>query len=270
MGRAVSMRRAWRLGWRVAGLTLLAGALPAAADPAAGPAPAATAGWAQARQLILVVTPDWNADHGSLQTFVRDGQGWRAAGLAAPVTIGHAGAAWGRGLQPEAGEGPRKREGDGRSPAGVFRLGIAFGYAAGATTAMPYRALTAGDYCIDVSGSPLYNRIVDAAKVGEAAVKGSTEPMRRDLHVHGDQRYKLGFVIAHNADARAQAGSCIFGHLWKSPHDATTGCTAMAEATMRALLAWLRPDEQPVFVLLPRQAYARLAASWQLPRLAAP
>ena len=62
-----------------------------------------------------------------------------------------------------------------------------------------------------------YNQIVDADVVGAAAVKGSTEPMRRDIHVHGDQRYREGFVIVSNPDAVPQAGSCIFGHLWHSP-----------------------------------------------------
>ena len=54
----------------------------------------------------------------------------------------------------------------------MFRIGEAFGYAAKADTAMPYRALSASDYCVDVSGSPQYNRIVDAKEVGAEAVEG--------------------------------------------------------------------------------------------------
>lgn len=251
-------------GWTTWLGLLLAAALPCA-WPAAHAADDAADAWRDARQLVLVVVPDWNADHGTLRTFARTRGGWRPAGLDVPVTIGRTGAAWGAGLQPAQADGPQKREGDGRSPAGVFRIGEAFGYAASAGTALPYRALTAGDYCIDVDGSPYYNRIVDSAQVGEAAVQGSTEPMRRDLHAHGDQRYKLGFVIEHNAEARRGVGSCIFAHLWKSPHDATAGCTAMAEPTMRRLLGWLDPKQFPVFVLLPAEAYARLAGAWHLP-----
>ena len=221
--------------------------------------------WSDARQLVLVTTPDWNADHGTLRTFERHAGGWQEIGQAAPVTVGKAGAAWGLGLNAPRHDGPLKREGDLRSPAGVFDIGEAFGYAARADTALPYRALSATDYCVDVSGSPQYNRIVDAKVVGAKAVAGSTEPMRRDIHVHGDQRYAHGFVIEHNPRQRALGGSCIFAHLWKSPVDATTGCTAMAPALMQRLLAWLRPEEHPVFVLLPRSAYARLRASWHLP-----
>ena len=120
-------------------------------------------------------------------------------------------------------------------------------------------------YCIDVSGSPLYNRIVDAKVVGAEAVKGSTEPMRRDLHADGDQRYKLGFVIEHNPAAVSQAGSCIFAHLWRAPGEPTAGCTAMDEQVMRDLLGWLRDDRRPIFVLLPRAEFTRLEADWDLP-----
>ena len=108
----------------------------------------------------------------------------------------------------------------------------------------------------DVSSSRHYNRIVDAQVAGAAAVKGSSEPMRRDLHFHGDQRYRLGFVIEDNAQAVPKAGSCIFAHLWDGPTDATVGCTAMVPPVMRSLLAWLQPAEKPVFVLLPYRAYS--------------
>lgn len=221
--------------------------------------------WRQARQLVLVTVSDWNADRGMLRAYERDAGRWRALGQPSPVTIGRAGAAWGLGLHPAQAGGPVKREGDGRAPAGVFAITGAFGYAPGADTALPYTAMQASHYCMDVVDSPLYNRIVDARVVGTDAVAGSTEPMRRDLHLDGDQRYKLGFLIAHNPDNLAGAGSCIFGHVWVSPTTATAGCTAMSEATMRGLLAWLRPNRQPIFVLLPDAEYKRLQRDWQLP-----
>ena len=224
-------------------------------------------GWSDARQMVVVTTPDWNTNHGTLRTFARTTGGWKEIGQPAPVTLGKAGSAWGLGLNAPRHDGPIKREGDLRSPAGVFDIGEAFGYAAKADTAMPYRALSASDWCVDVSGSAQYNRIVDAKVVGEQAVAGATEPMRRDIHVHGDQRYAQGFVIEHNPQQRAQGGSCIFAHLWKSPTDATTGCTAMAPPLMHRLLAWLRPDEHPVFVLLPTPAYGQLQGKWHLPAL---
>jgi L,D-peptidoglycan transpeptidase YkuD (ErfK/YbiS/YcfS/YnhG family) len=235
----------------------------------AGSAPAASTNeadhWRSSRQLVLVTVADWNTDHGTLRTFTRGRHGWVAAGISAPVTIGHSGAGWGLGLNEPRSDGPVKHEGDGRSPAGVFRIGQVFGYSGSADTAMPYRALSATDYCVDVVGATHYNRIVDANVVGADAVKGSTEPMRRDIHVNGDQRYRLGFEIEQNWQSRPGAGSCIFGHLWKSPTDATTGCTAMTPAVMQSLVAWLKPQKKPVFVLLPQSAYLKVRAGWQLP-----
>lgn len=222
--------------------------------------------WGGSGQLVLVTVPDWDSNHGSLRRYNRDASGhWSAAAPAQTVVVGRSGIAWGSGLHPPQTDGPVKREGDGRSPAGVFAIGEAFGYAASAETALPYAAMTARDYCIDVSASPLYNRIVDAGKVGADAVAGSTEPMRRDLHENGDQRYRLGFVIEHNAVATPAGGSCIFAHVWKSPDSATAGCTAMPDAVMERILAWLDPAEHPVFVLLPQAEYIRLQQDWQLP-----
>jgi len=232
-----------------------------------GPADAPSRSWADARQLVLVTVSDWNAQKGELSTWQRASAGasWQQVGATAPVTVGRGGSGWGLGLHPAQEAGPAKREGDGRAPAGVFAIGTAFGYVPSAATALPYAPMDAGDYCIDVPASPLYNRIVDTAEVGAAAVEGSTEPMRRDLHADGDQRYRLGFVVEHNGQAVPQAGSCIFAHLWKTPGTPTAGCTAMAPETMERLLDWLAPEAAPVFVLLPEEELRRLREAWGLP-----
>ncbi|MCW5579990.1 MAG: hypothetical protein KIS72_01420 [Luteimonas sp.] len=237
------------------------------------PQPGASSGadpLASAAQLVVVTSADWDDTHGSLRRFEREGDGWREVGAATPVMLGRSGSAWGVGVHPQptdAMAGPRKREGDGRAPAGIFRVGSAFGYADSATTALPYAAMDAGDWCIDVVDSPLYNRIVNARDVGEAAIAGSSEPMRRDLHADGDVRYRLGFVIEHNQQAHAGAGSCIFAHLWRQPGEATAGCTAMDEAAMQGLLAWLDDARRPLFVLLPRPVYDEQRQAWRLPVL---
>jgi hypothetical protein len=246
---------------------LLAACMLALAGCAAVPSAPESPAWANAEQLVVVVTANWDAPNGELRRYERadGGAPWREVGEAAPVTVGRAGSAWGIGLHPAQSSGPQKREGDGRAPAGVFGLGTAFGYANSVATALPYRAMSGTDYCIDVPASPLYNRIVDAREAGEDAVAGSTEPMRRDLHANGDQRYRLGFVIEHNPNAQPGAGSCIFAHLWKAPGEPTAGCTAMADKVMEQLVGWLDPRRRPVFVLLPNSEYQRLRSSWTLP-----
>ena len=225
---------------------------------------------ASSGQLVVVTSAGWDDASGTLRRFEREGDRWREVGTATPVMLGRSGSAWGIGVHPvvpDAVSGPRKREGDGRAPAGIFHIGTAFGYPASATTALPYAAMDAGDWCIDVADSPLYNRIVNARDVGTGAIAGSTEPMRRDLHADGDVRYRLGFVIEHNAQARPGGGSCIFAHLWRQPGETTAGCTAMDDAAMQALLAWLDDDRRPLFVLLPRPVYDEFRPAWQLPLL---
>jgi L,D-peptidoglycan transpeptidase YkuD (ErfK/YbiS/YcfS/YnhG family) len=224
-----------------------------------------TQAWASSSQMVLVIVPDWNSDHGSLRTYARSNGVWQAQSEPQPVVVGRAGSAWGQGLNTVPHDGPVKREGDGRAVAGVFRIGDAFGYADHAITALDYRAMHVDDYCIDVPGSPLYNQIVDTRNADPSIVAGSTEPMRRDLHADGDQRYRLGFIIQHNATDTPGAGSCIFAHIWKSSDTPTAGCTAMNGAVMERLLAWLDPKRQPIFVLLPEAMYTRYARTWGLP-----
>lgn len=221
--------------------------------------------WADARQLVLVTTPGWDSTSGELRRFEREGSGWREVGAAAPISVGRTGLAWGIGLHEPRADGPVKREGDGKAPAGVFAIGTAFGYAASARTGIEYQAMTSDDWCIDVPESAYYNRIVDRSVVKAPGIEKSTEPMRLDIHKNGDQRYREGFVIEHNAAAKPFAGSCIFAHLWGTPGQVTAGCTAMAPDSMQALLAWLDRGRKPVFVQLPQAQYAQLRGAWNLP-----
>ena len=125
-----------------------------------------------------------------------------------------------------------------------FASATAFGYAASERTALSYKGMRESDYCIDVSGSPLYNRIVDARAVGRGCRSaGSTEPMRRDIHADGDIRYKLGFVIEHNTHGAPQARQlhlCALATLRRRAHIGLH--RRWTSPRMRALLEWLRPE----------------------------
>ena len=251
-------------------LPALAALLASLAACAHAPQPTqASQPWDEASQLVLVTTADWDATSGELRRFERAGSGWKQVGDAAPITVGRTGTAWGLGLNtshPDAG--PVKREGDGKAPAGVFAIGTAFGYAPSANTGLDYKGMGMNDWCIDVPESNYYNRIIDRSLVKAPFLDKSSEPMRRDLHADGDQRYREGFVIEHNRDgAVANGGSCIFAHLWKAPGETTAGCTAMAPADMGPLLAWLDAGKHPVFVELPQAQYAALKADWRLPEI---
>ncbi|MBT8470678.1 MAG: hypothetical protein KJN97_18170, partial [Deltaproteobacteria bacterium] len=85
-------------------------------------------------QLVTVVSKQWDEFRATLRRFERTPQKrWKSVGPSVEVVLGREGYGWGRGLHgtsaPPGRPGPIKREGDGRSPAGVFGIGNAYGYA---------------------------------------------------------------------------------------------------------------------------------------------
>ncbi len=114
-------------------------------------------------QLILGISPDWNSMHGKLQLFERTrGGSWTAVTRQLPVLLGKNGIAWGTGLAGQNEPGLRKKERDGRAPAGIFKIGEVFGYDAKLPPGgdYPYHQVTEADVWSDDPRSPNYNRHV--------------------------------------------------------------------------------------------------------------
>jgi L,D-peptidoglycan transpeptidase YkuD (ErfK/YbiS/YcfS/YnhG family) len=211
------------------------------------------------RQLIVVTTPGWNALQGTAQRYERHGQGFQKVGESFAIVVGKNGMAWGTGLTtPTPDQQPLKHEGDGKAPAGIFKLGSAFGYAPTADTRLPYTASTATRECVDDSQSSHYNTLVDRSVVTKDWT--SSERMLRK-----DQLYRQGIFVEHNTPASANAGSCIFLHIWRSVSAGTLGCTAMEPVNIQALFAWLDPRENPLLVQLPAAQYDLYRERWKLP-----
>lgn len=220
---------------------------------------------AKSRQLILVTTAGWNAVDGEMRRYERDSANhqWKSVGVKVPIVVGRSGMAWGNGLHGGAiGEGPIKKEGDGRSPAGIFNLSSAFGYASHKQAGglkLPYVQAIAALECVDDPLSEHYNKVLDRASVENPDWK-SSEQMRRD-----DDQYRWGVVVDHNAKGERGCGSCIFLHIWDAPGKGTAGCTAMEAARMEETLRWLDAGKRPVLVQLPRAEFERLRKVWGLP-----
>ena len=215
---------------------------------------------AETTQVLLVTTADWSATAATLRRCERTAAGWCTVGDPVPARVGRSGLAWGIGLHVD-GDGPQKHEGDGRAPAGIFRLGPAFGYAPEPPPGvdLPYRAAGPRDYFVDDPDSADYNqwrRIADDEVNDPAEHWRSCERMRRD-----DQQYEFGAVVQHNSDPPiAGRGSAIFLHVWSAPDAATSGCTSMARADLLGVLTWLRDDRQPLLVQVPAAELAHLRA----------
>jgi L,D-peptidoglycan transpeptidase YkuD (ErfK/YbiS/YcfS/YnhG family) len=234
----------------------------AAQPPAAATSEALPKGFVipkQTKQLVTAVVEDWTSTHARLTLWQRTLSGWEPIGDQWPSVIGKAGSGWGIGLGPTGREGPTKKEGDLKSPAGVFAFRSAYGYAEDPPKAwrMPYEHSSDLE-CIDDPASEHYTKIVDRKQV--ASDWQSAEQMRRD-----DALYEWVLDVAHNADAKPGAGSCIFLHVWGGPESSTAGCTAMDKLKLESLLAKLDPAQQPLYVLLPRSEYRVVAPVWGLP-----
>ena len=159
-----------------------------------------------------------------------------------PAAIGKNGLA--RDEQSPEAEGV-KREGDGRSPSGVFRVPTAFGYAAQGPPGLrlPWLTCTETLCGVDDTKSAYYNQIVEANGLPDRDWT-SAEVMRRE-----DGAYEFGAVIDYNPERTPGRGSMIFLHIWKGPGQGTAGCTAMAREDVIGVLTWLDPGAEPRLVL---------------------
>ena len=249
--------------WLLHGSCVLAG-VHVAADSAA-PAPR----WSDARA-------DWCSSRPptGTRTTARCGassataSGWREVGAATPITVGRAGCAWGSAcIRAQPRMARRSAKATVVRPPACSRIGTAFGYADSAAT----RAALPGDDGLATTASTSTDRRCTTASSMPATSapmrsKDSTEPMRRDLHAGGDQRYRLGFVIEHNAAGSARRRQL---HLRAPVEGARRSRRPAAPRwpSRPCSSCWrgCDPSAQPVFVLLPEGRVpapaARLAAS---------
>jgi L,D-peptidoglycan transpeptidase YkuD (ErfK/YbiS/YcfS/YnhG family) len=215
-------------------------------------------------QLIVGLAPSWNSMRGELQRFERSGSGpWRRTGGPTPVLFGKNGLAWGRGLAGQEESGLRKKERDGRAPAGVFRIGKIYTYdpALPEGADFPFHQVTKADAWIDDPTRRDYNRLVTIDDPEHPPPWFAKEKMR-----HNDFAYRWLVEVRHNSDPPVpNEGSAIFFHIRRGRARPTSGCTTMAEPDLVQLITWLRAESHPCYVLLPRNVYGGKAEAWKMP-----
>ncbi len=214
-------------------------------------------------QLLVATAPDWNSKQGEMRLFERSRGGkWTAQGPAIAVLFGKNGLAWGIGLAGQDEGGLRKKERDGRAPAGVFRIGQIFTYDPQLPPGSdyPFHQVTEADIWSDDPRSPNYNRhvVIDPKNPPD---NYSHERMRP-----GDFAYHWLIEIRHNSDPPVPGeGSAIFFHIRRGVTRPTAGCTTMAEENLVRVIKWLRSGKHPCYALLPKTEYAAKWQSWNLP-----
>lgn len=220
---------------------------------------------AEPGQLILSVTDSWSDPRATLFLFERNGGAWQRIGGGIEADVGRHGLSWDPGVEERLPGEPVKTEGDSRAPAGLFPIPMAMGMTSrppeGVT--LPYRQIVPGTHCVDDPSSRYYNRIVQETEV-PANVGRAWKSSERMWEVTG--LYRLLLVVGYNASpVHPGEGSCIFIHLRPPSGEPTTGCTALAEEALVRIMDWLKPEERPLLVQLPRSVYGRLWQRWNLP-----
>jgi L,D-peptidoglycan transpeptidase YkuD (ErfK/YbiS/YcfS/YnhG family) len=204
---------------------------------------------AGAKRLVLVTAPGMNDMTATMRLYERASanDAWRALGATEPATVGNAGMGWSQFFTRLARRGePLKVEGDKRTPAGIYPIGRSFGVLA--SSRPDYLHVTSDTICVHDLSSPAYNTIASRARVGPAV---HAENMSRILPM-----YRRGLLVDYPTDARKQAGSCIFIHVWRSPTTGTAGCVAVPEPRVEALQDFAAGGA--VLAILPRGALDRL------------
>lgn len=219
---------------------------------------------AESTQCVVGVSDDWNSSKVTLKLFQKKGDQWVPVGEPWGGRLGKNGLVWGLGINPNPPGAVLKQEGDQRSPAGVFRLGGAWGYDSSIkkNPKLPYRQVTTRDLWVEDPKSPSYNRTIVLDR------EPATDWEKKQQMKQGDYPHSLKLFIAHNAPPKVipNAGSSIFFHIWRGEGSrATAGCTTMQEAKIRQLIANIDPARRPLYVLLPKAEYESRRKDWKLP-----
>ena len=126
-----------------------------------------------------------------------------------------------------------KKEGDRKTPSGIYGFDIAFGLAENPGTNIIYKQINKNDYWVDDPNSKYYNKWVDIMEVDK--------DFKSAEHLYDHKiAYRYGLVINYNTENIIKGkGSAIFFHV--STNGPTHGCVSVDEDTMVKILKILKP-----------------------------
>lgn len=126
-----------------------------------------------------------------------------------------------------------KREGDGKTPRGIYSLGQAFGLAGNPGTSRSWLQVNNNHYWVDDVNSSYYNKLVDASQTG--IQWNSAEHL-----ISYPTAYRYAIAVNYNTACTRGAGSAIFLHC--STGRATAGCISVSQNDMVRILKMLQGD----------------------------
>lgn len=207
------------------------------------------------QQLLLVITQNESAVTGLLYLYQRADlrSVWKREGSIFPVVVGK------NGMLSTIG----KREGDGRTPMGIFALGPIFGFAQRDSAYFPYYRLTVDSVCVDDPQSHYYNKLINSNAIDQPDWHSAE-------HMRSVPQYRLGAVLQYNVQKPIPgAGSCVFLHSWRNSKQGTTGCVALSATALQFVLWQLDSKKRPIIALFTQSAYRAVQVRFpdRLPKL---
>lgn len=120
----------------------------------------------------------------------------------------------------------KEREGDGKTPVGVFKITQAFGIKENPGTELPYTRV--GETLYWSEEPDTYNQMVDVRELGRQEMRGE------HLMEYAPQ-YHYALALDYNKEGVYPKGSAIFLHV-KGENPYTAGCLAVSEMQMKRIL----------------------------------
>jgi L,D-peptidoglycan transpeptidase YkuD (ErfK/YbiS/YcfS/YnhG family) len=179
-------------------------------------------------QLITVEAATTRTTYASLRIWRRSGRCWAPAGGPFAARLGR------NGLSAD------RREGDGTTPAGSFRIHpTMYGNEPNPGVAFRYRRVRCGDWWNEDPASPTYNSFQHVRCGQRPPFRAESEGLWQNLRA-----YPYLAVIEFNMRPVVPGrGSGIFLHAQTG--GPTNGCVSLGKDDLRRVLRWLRPAATP-------------------------
>jgi L,D-peptidoglycan transpeptidase YkuD (ErfK/YbiS/YcfS/YnhG family) len=184
-------------------------------------------------QIVLVTNEYLGSPKANIQTFEKINGQWVEKFDNIPGTVGISGFA----------RYKEKKEGDKKTPTGIFFLGPVYTYPqVKVSTKMERWEAGKNDYWIDDINSAQYNRWVTSNS------DPKNNNVSREVMMREDGKYKYGIAIQYNMDQVKGKGSVITVHVLIG-NKGTVGCIAIPQEELIDIIGWLDRAKNPLIIM---------------------
>lgn len=188
----------------------------------------------EASQIIIVIGNPEDPAKGNLSWYQKDASGVFKQVLSVEAVHGM------NGISAD------KKEGDKKTPCGVYSFPMAFGMKENPGSILPYHQIQEGDHYVDDSESRYYNRLVNERDV-------QRDWNSSEVLITQAPQYNYGLVLNYNEDCAPGKGSAIFLHCPKASNNTgTSGCISVPEDYMKQIICSVDADTR--IIVVPREA----------------